>query len=65
MNFDFDRIAMLAGVESEEPKILNESAEMVNESDEKRIREINYLVTSLVKTLISQKNFLFKKHFLF
>ena len=40
MNFDFDRIAMLAGVESEEPKILNESAEMVNESDEKRIREI-------------------------
>ena len=40
MNFNFDRIAMLAGVENEEPKLLNEDASPVNESDEKRIRDI-------------------------
>lgn len=40
MNFNFDRIAMLAGVESEEPKLLNENTETLNESDEKRIRDI-------------------------
>lgn len=40
MNFNFDRIAMLAGVESEEPKLLNENTEVVTESDEKKIRDI-------------------------
>lgn len=40
MNFNFDRIAMLAGVENGEPVLLNENAELVNESDKKRIRDI-------------------------
>ena len=40
MNFNFDRIAMLAGVETEEAKLLNENAETISESDEKRIRDV-------------------------
>ena len=39
MNFNFDRMATLAGVEDGEQKLLNESAQL-NESDEQRIREI-------------------------
>ncbi len=40
MNLNFDRMAKLAGVESEEKKLLNESATSLKESDEQRIRDI-------------------------
>ena len=61
MNFDFDRIAMLAGVESEDPKILNESAELVNESDEKRIREMTIRHTTKYKKIAyTMRSYIFK-----
>lgn len=40
MNLNFDRIAMLAGVENTETQLLNENDKLMNESDEKRIRDI-------------------------
>lgn len=44
MNFNFDRMTTLAGIETEDQKLLNEDAKTksarLNESDEQRIREI-------------------------
>lgn len=40
MNFNFDRMSMLAGVECEERKLLNENVATLKEADEQRIRDI-------------------------
>ena len=41
MNFNFDRMAMLAGIESTETKVLNENASVYDRApDEQRIRDI-------------------------
>ncbi len=40
MNFNFDRMSHLAGIENEEKHLLSENAEVLSESDESRLRNI-------------------------